>query len=101
MEFGIVLRMAIGRFQLQQKRHERFRDIASAEGAEKSALVGAGAKRIGPCLVHAAPAFAVVYGALRAAETKAAIFSALFFPGASSTPDDASTKCGAAMRMAR
>ncbi len=91
MKRGVVLHLVVGPLQTQQQRHQRLGDEAAAEIAEMAARVGAEREAVRPGVGHAAPAM-FVYGALRAAATKAAIFSGLLRPGASSTPEDASTK---------
>src|SRR6185369_1321890 len=104
VEFRIVLGRGIRLFQAQQQRHQRLGDKAPAIGAEMPARIGTETKTVGRS-GHSAPAFSPafwsVYRALRAFDTKAAIFSALFFPGASSTPEDASTNSGRAILIAR
>src|SRR5262249_7758238 len=100
VEFWIILCLRIGLLEIEQERHQGLSHIAATEGAKVTVRVGAKAKAVGTRLAHA-PDVVSVYGALRALLIKAAIFSALFLPASSSTPDDASTKAGFAISMAR
>src|SRR5262245_12921925 len=65
-----------------------------------TARIRAKAEAVRANVAHAAPA-TFVYGAFRAAAMKAAIFSGLFTPGESSTPEEASTKWAPETWMAR
>ena len=47
MEVGIVLGRVVGLFQFEQQRHQRFGDIAPAEGAEMAARIRPAAIGIG------------------------------------------------------
>ena len=47
---------AIGAFEVEDQRHQRFGDEAAAERAEAAVLVGAGPQAVGPRHLHYAPA---------------------------------------------
>src|SRR5438105_3542219 len=100
-ECRVVLRCQPRLFEVQQQRHQRFSNISAAEGTEMAGLVRAGAKTIrgGPQWSGSAFSFATLPP--RTAAMKAAILSRFLRPGASSTPEDASTKAGVAMAIAR
>jgi len=52
LEGRIGLGVGIGLFEVEDQRHQRFRDEASAEGAEVSAIVGAAPEGIGQVWIH-------------------------------------------------
>src|SRR5579863_6336856 len=100
-EIRIVLCRQPRLFKIQQQGHQRLGDITSAERPEMSGCVRPGAEAV---RVNSRAHEPVVSGAItapRAARMKAAIRSRLLRPGASSTPEDASTKEGFAIAIAR
>src|SRR5579863_2803200 len=87
MERGIDLGLGISLLQIEDQRHQGFRDEAAAENTEMPVVVGTGSVGIGETLVHRTISSSVA----RAARTKARIISGSFRPGALSTPEETST----------
>src|SRR6202012_1919684 len=90
------LGIGIGLFQVEDQRHQRFRDEAAAENAEMPALVGTAAEGIGTGLVH----LTINSSLARAARMKSRIISTSLTPGARSTPEDTSTPPARVTRIA-
>src|SRR5258705_251956 len=87
LEGRIGLGVCIGLFQIEDQRHQRLGDEASAENAEMPALIGAGAEGIGQVWFHRTISSSVA----RAARIKLRIISGSLMPGELSTPEDTST----------
>src|SRR6185369_4399377 len=87
LERRIGLGVGISLFQVEDQRHQRLGNEASAENAEMAALVRAGAERIGQVWIHRTISSSVA----RAARMKLRIISGSLMPGALSTPEDTST----------
>src|SRR5262245_47598980 len=103
LEGGIGLGLGISAFEIEDERHQRLGDVASAIEAEMAALVGPGAigvERI-VLVARAHDAFALCCSpALLAARMKQVTRSGSFSPGARSTPEDTSTSAAPVMAMA-
>src|SRR6185369_16710691 len=84
LERRIGLGVGIGLFQVEDQRHQRLGDEASAENA---AFVGTAAEGIGQVWIHRTINSSVA----RAARMKLRIISGSLMPGALSTPEDTST----------
>src|SRR6476661_1181291 len=109
LERRIGFGVGVSLFQIEDQRHQRFRDKAAAENAEMAALVGTAAEGIGQISIHRTfnsccraatlspllgPALAgrgEVSSAARTARMKARIISGSLTPGARSTPEETST----------
>ena len=87
LERRVGLGLGVGLLQIEDQRHQRFGDKASAENAEMPALVGTAAEGIGQVLIHQVINSSVA----RAARIKARIISGSLMPGARSTPEETST----------
>src|SRR6202167_5928987 len=100
VHFGLERRvgfgLSVGLFQIEDQRHQRFGDKASAENAEMPALVGTAAEGIEQVLIHQVVNSSVA----RAARIKARIISGSLTPGAPSTPEETSTPPARLTRMA-
>src|SRR5882672_3387093 len=86
-ERRIGLGVGVGLLQIEDQRHQRFRDKASAENAEMPALVGTAAERVGQVWIHRTISSSVA----RATRIKSRIISGSLTPGERSTPEDTST----------
>src|SRR3974390_3766399 len=95
LEFRMGFSRGVGLLQVEEQRHQRLSDEATAIDAEVPALVGSSAERVGLRFGHA---FTV--SAARAARMKARILSGSFLPSARSTPEETSTPGARVMRMA-
>src|SRR3984893_4394339 len=96
LEARIGLGVGIGLFQIEDQRHQRFRDKASAENPEMAVLVRAAAEGIGQISIHSTLSSSLA----RAARMKARIISPSLTPGSRSTPEDTSTPPARVTRMA-
>src|SRR3974390_381300 len=85
LESRIGLGRRIGLLQVEDQRHQRLSDEATAIDAKVPALVGSSAERVGLRFGHA---FTV--SAARTARMKARILSGSFSPSARSTPEETS-----------
>src|SRR6476619_5967461 len=90
LERRIGFGVGVSLFQIENQRHQRFRDKAPAENAEMPALVRTAAEGIWfsethRCLSPAA-ARAALLSIIRAARIKPRIISGSLMPGARSTP---------------
>src|SRR3546814_9674731 len=91
LEGGVGLRGAIFAFEGEDQRHQRFGDIAAAEGAEMAARIRLIAQAVRSRGGLGAEAVGTV-GHRHAALRKAAILSTSLTPGALSTPVETSTR---------
>src|SRR5712675_2130834 len=91
LERRIGLGVGIGLFQVEDQRHQRFRDKAAAEIAEMPALVGTAAEGVGQGFWLTWIHRTINSSVARAARMKSRIISGSLTPGERSTPEDTST----------
>src|SRR6202035_1466815 len=95
-ECRIGLGRSVGLLQIEDQRHQRFRDKAAAENAEMTGFVGTAAEGIGQLGIHRTINSSVA----RAARTKRRIISGSLTPDERSTPEETSTPPARVMRTA-
>src|SRR5262249_35131322 len=93
LEGRIGLGARVDLLEVQDERHQRLGDEASAEHAEMTALVGTAPEGVRLLDRHAAlpDGVAILADACRTERMKARILSGSFSPGARSTPEETST----------